>query len=145
MSDALLVAIVTTLLSGGVVTALAGWLRDRKRAPIDALSAVTAMSESVGRQAVALVEQLQEQQVADRSVSRLEIERLRADLTRQQHAVGVIRRELSNLRSAWSAWYRAVIVDQWDTVRRDPSPPDPPTLSATRSTDPLTKETSWLD
>ena len=132
MSDALLVAIVTTLLSGGVVTALAGWLRDRKRAPIDALSAVTAMSESVGRQAVALVEQLQEQQVADRSVSRLEIERLRADLTRQQHAVGVIRRELSNLRSAWSAWYRAVIVDQWDTVRRDPSPPDPPTLSATQ-------------
>lgn len=132
MSDALLIAIVTTLLSGGVVTALAGWLRDRKRAPIDALSAVTAMSESVGRQAVALVEQLQEQQVADRSVSRLEIERLRADLTRQQHAVGVIRRELSNLRSAWSAWYRAVIVDQWDTVRRDPSPPDPPTLSATQ-------------
>ena len=130
MSDALLVAIVTTLLSGGVVTALAGWLRDRKRAPIDALSAVTAMSESVGRQAVALVEQLQEQQAADRSVSRLEIERLRADLSRQQHAVGVIRRELSNLRSAWLAWYRAVIVDQWDTVRRDPSPPDPPTLSA---------------
>lgn len=109
-----MIAIITALGMGGLGGVIREWWRDRRRDPIDRATAMVALSQTAGEQALALVHDLRE-----------EVTRLHAREASTQAALAGLRRDFDTFRKSWLDWYRHITRD-WSRIRQQPIPPDPP-------------------
>lgn len=123
--DQILMPILLALLSGGIIT---GWFEFRsrnKKAPIDTALASSLMSEQAGKLALSIAER-QETELKDlkkdMKTQRTDMDAIAAELAKKS----LLLDKVVNVIHGFREWYDGKIVQQWDTVRQNPVPPDPP-------------------
>lgn len=114
-----IVPLLTILLGGGgLITAIAAWRKDAKKAPIEAQTAQVADALAVSHAAATWVETQEKRTAAqDIKIDKLVIE------------MGLLRDELFG----WQFWYTGELVANWDNHRAKEDPPPPPKRHALKS------------
>lgn len=128
MSEQAIVAIVLGIL--GMATGGGAWTyaTSRKRAPIDAATAITAMAQTAQSMTLALVEQLQDQMDRNHSEYRSELARIREEHAADRTSLRTVQDQLQRFAETWAAWYRG-LVEHWPTLRQSETAPDAPTMT----------------
>lgn len=123
--DQVVFPIIGVLLSGGLVGAWFNYRLGKKKLPIDSNTAAAVLSEKAGNLALAIAERGDKKLVSleeKQDQQRRDMDAMAAELARK----GDLLDKVVNVIHGFREWYNGKIVDQWDTVRQQPVPPDPP-------------------
>lgn len=117
----ILTAVLTTVLSGGLILAFVAWRKQVKQEPIDEETAAVINARTAGEIALALAKQ----QESAMAAMRLDQESIRAELTATRNELAAARTELASVRTMWSgvvSWIRDLF-QNWDIYRMHDKPP----------------------
>lgn len=123
--DQFVIPIIGVLLSGSLVGAWLTYRLGKKKLPIDSNTAAAVLSEKAGNLALAIAVRGDQKLVAlegKQDQQRKDMDAMAAELARK----GDLLDKVVNVIHGFREWYNGKIVDQWDTVRQQPVPPDPP-------------------
>lgn len=117
----IITAVLSVVLTGGLVTALVAWRKQRKQEPIDAETAAVVNARTAGELALALAKQ----QDGSIGVLREDLSIVREDLDATRAELSETRAELAAVRSTLSdvlPWIKDLF-HRWDEHRKHPTPP----------------------
>lgn len=111
MPEWLLQFLTIILGAGGVITAIAAWRKDAKKAPVEAQTAQIADAVAISHAAAGMVELQDKRNAAqDAKIDKLIVE------------INLIKEELFG----WRLWYTGDLVANWREHREKEEPPPPP-------------------
>lgn len=132
----ILLGLAGLILGGGGAGAILEYKSRKKKEPIDQATAAAAISEKAGNLALAMaqssnndIRSLREEMEAlreDNRKQRRDMDAMGAELAKRSQVLEATRSELRALMMGVREWYMGKVVNQWEIIRQQPVPPDPP-------------------
>jgi len=123
--DQFVIPLMGFLITGGSLGAFLTYRLGKKKLPIDSNTAAAVLSEKAGNLALAVAERADKKMITleeKQDRQRKDMDAMAAELARKGDLLDKVVHVIHGFRE----WYDGKIVQQWDTVRQQPVPPDPP-------------------